>query len=145
MDLLYPANILLNSVPYANHPAAFLRSFLAWLMEKITGDRIFVQMLRSACVKPMEKYMKLCQERNNEYNKMVYDQGLIRGRRIYISSGLGQVRTRLYNRACSGDAPNSSWVTDYSLLRLCSADQIRGRGSENFIALAAATVLFNVA
>jgi Asp-tRNA(Asn)/Glu-tRNA(Gln) amidotransferase A subunit family amidase len=33
----------------------------------------------------------------------------------------------------------------FFLLRLCNADQIRDRGCENFIALAAATVFFNVA
>ena len=73
LDLPYPASILLNCVPYANHPAAFFRSFAAWLIEKVAGDRIFAQVLRNACAKPMKKYMELCQERN-EYNKMVYDQ-----------------------------------------------------------------------
>lgn len=46
---------------------------MAWLLEKFAGDKIFAEVLRNACVKPMEKYMKLCEERN-KYNKMFYDE-----------------------------------------------------------------------
>ncbi|KAF8733457.1 hypothetical protein AX14_003820 [Amanita brunnescens Koide BX004] len=93
---------------------SFLRSFMAWLLEKFAGDKIFAEVLRNACVKPMEKYMKLCEERN-KYNKMFYDE-------VYEKHELNCL-----------------------IAPVQAMPQVPHGACENFIGIAAATVLFNVA
>ena len=52
---------------------AFLLSFATWIIDKVVGDKIFANVMKAACVKPMGEYMKLCEERD-KFNRMVYDQ-----------------------------------------------------------------------
>ncbi|KAG6869233.1 hypothetical protein C0993_009097 [Termitomyces sp. T159_Od127] len=109
---------------------SFVRSFAAWAIETVLGDKIFAQIVRTTRVRPMEEYTSLIAERDDfiktfyheVWNKYGFD-GIIAPVQAVPQLPHGYVDPIFYGT---------------------SVNMTKHSGCNNFSALAAATILYNV-